>query len=160
MKTTFLWVGLCVGVLSVSSTAVFGQVEMSAPVLRKEEGRLLVSTHFKGFEQGKDYRLGVGAVGQTPDAKLTFRASDKSLDIPSTDFTQGFTSDWWNVDQIEANGFRFKGDKVLDVEPILEVEITVERADKLKRIFFFVARDYGGGAWYLEDGVEINQSHW
>jgi hypothetical protein len=40
------------------------------------------------------------------------------------------------------------------------VKLSRAAADNFEKLYIFVSRDYGGSTWYLEDGVELDQSYW
>ncbi len=136
---------------------------MSAPVVRTAEGQVVFTTHVQNFVPGSKYRIGIGGVGDTaPDATIEVELDEKSLSKPVTDFTQGYTSHWWGMNELKSRGVALSGSDLPPPDKQITFRVTLARevADNFEKLYIFVARDYGGGTWYLEDGVELDQSYW
>lgn len=136
---------------------------MSAPVVRTAEGQVVFTTHLKDFVAGSKYRIGIGGVGNSaPDATIELEMGDQAISKSATDFTQGYTSHWWGMDELKSRGVALTGSDLpgKGQELIFRVKLAREAADNFEKLYIFVSRDYGGDTWYLEDGVELDQSYW
>jgi len=140
-----------------------GSATMSAPVVRTAEGQVVFTTHLQDFVSGNKYRIGIGGVGSSaPDATIELELGDTALSKSATDFTQGFTSHWWGVDELKSRGVSLEASDLPSPGQQLtfRVKLSREAADNFEKLYIFVSRDYGGSTWYLEDGVELDQSYW
>lgn len=157
-----LWLSafLLVGAGAISPAQ--NRASMESPVIKGEADVIKVSTRFKDFSATGDYRIGVG--GEKNDltgVQLELWAEDGiAVSAPMVDFTQGYTSSWWQVDEVRAKGFVFPESSLPG--KVLTLRVTVPRADAdaAGRIFVFVAKKYGPTTWYLEDGTALKQEYW
>jgi hypothetical protein len=87
---------------------------------------------------------------------------DTALSKSVTDFTQGYTSHWWGINELKSRGVSLSESDLPDQEQQLTFRVKLQReaADNFEKLYIFVSRDYGGDTWYLEDGVELDQSYW
>jgi len=136
---------------------------MSAPVVRTAEGQVIFTTQLQHFVPGNKYRIGIGGVGSSaPDATIELELGETALSKSATDFTQGYTSHWWGMNELKSRGVAL-ADSDLPGEGqqlTFRVRLSREAADNFEKLYIFVSRDYGGSTWYLEDGVELDQSYW
>jgi hypothetical protein len=136
---------------------------MSAPVVRTAEGQVEFTTRLQDFVPGSKYRIGIGGVGNNaPDATIEVKLGDTALSKSATDFTQGFTSHWWGMNELKSRGIALAASELPEQGQQLtfKVHLSREAADNFEKLYIFVSRDYGGSTWYLEDGVELDQSYW
>ena len=139
------------------------RASMSSPVLRRAEGELIITTHFSAFIPGEAYRIGFGVTrGKLRGAKLEVSKNDTPLKNEVVEFVQDYTAVWWNVDQIMVEGFLLAPQDLPKEGAPITLRLTMPRAeaDKLERIYVFVARRYGPKLWYIEDGTDIAKSDW
>lgn len=132
---------------------------MEAPVIKTSVESVVVMARISDFTAGEDYRLGVGvASGSLSSAKVSAIRNGNPMSLDLVDFKQGFTSSWWNVDELSSKGFYLSGNSIPTGDGMisLRVEIPKADADKLNRLYIFVAKKYGGSVWYLEDGTELS----
>lgn len=135
---------------------------MTSPVIRTSTEEVTFSTEFSDFVPGADYRLGVGTAGSKLTAKLELLKNEVAVEKAPASFVQGFASSWWDVDRVSVQGFVLsraelpgKGEKLR-----LRVSLSRAHANTLKKIYVLVARKYGASRWYIEDGVEMDDSLW
>jgi len=163
MQNKLLFSILCICLFSMCIATVVGQgVTMGSPVVRIVEGNVLVSVRLETFNPGDTYRIGVGVAGDTaPDADMTFTVGGEAVGEVS-EFTQGFTAHWWNVEQITCKGMELSGDMLPATGDEGSLQITIPRAslENTEKIYIFVSKDYGSDTWYLEDGSELDKSFW
>lgn len=136
---------------------------MSAPVVRNADGQVVFTTRLQNFVPGSNYRVGIGGVGNSaPDATIEVEIGESALSKATTDFTQGYTSHWWGVDELKSRGVALKASDLPEQgkELTLRVKLMRDAADNFEKLYLFVSRDYGGDTWYLEDGVELDKSYW
>ena len=143
---------------------VLGQdrVEMSSPVIRTTVDDIILSVDFTGFSSGNSYRLGFGAAKGQVKARLQLVKGTEDVPIPMMDFVQGHTDTWWSVPEISARGWSLEGANLPNADERLTLRVMIARADakEITKVYLLISRDYGGGLWYLEDGVEMDQSMW
>jgi hypothetical protein len=136
---------------------------MSAPVVRTAEGQVVFTTRLQDFVAGNKYRIGIGGVGASaPDAEIELELGETALGKSAADFTQGYTSHWWGMDELKSRGVTLAASDLpgKGKELTFRVKLAREAADNFEKLYIFVSRDYGGNTWYLEDGVELDQSYW
>ena len=70
-------------------------------------------------------------------------------------------SAYFEVDEILVQGFLFSSADLPDEGEEITLKVTIPRveADKLKRFFIIIAKQFGPDRWYIMDGGEINESH-
>lgn len=144
----------------VASMQAQERVSMSAPIIRSTAEELVFTVRFEGFTDGRTYRLGVAAAGATPEASLELLRDDSPLNLSPTEFVQENTKAWWGVDSIKARGYTLGPNNLPDGAVTLRVTMARETADQLGKLYLFIARDYGSGRWYLEDGTELAETDW
>ncbi len=140
-----------------------GRATLSAPVLKTEPDVITFTTRFSSFLDGNDYRIGVGATGEElagAQFELSKNGSPVSKELFS--FRQGSASAYFNVDEIQVQGFFFPSSELpaAEEELILRVVVPRSEAEKAKRLFIIVTKQFGPDTWYIMDGAEINDSHW
>lgn len=142
---------------------VLGQgATMGSPIIRIVEGNVIVNVRLETFTAGDKYRIGVGVAGETALlAEMTFTKGGSSVG-EVTEFTQGFTAHWWDVEQIICKGIELTGDMLPadGEEGVLQITIPRDNLASLERIYIFISKDYGSATWYLEDGSELDKSFW
>jgi hypothetical protein len=142
---------------------LLGQAVMSPPVLKSTPEEISFATRFSEFTAGENYRIGVGAAGEEiRDAKIELVKGDTVLSSETATFEQGYTRSWFEVDNISVQGFLLSDDQFPADGEQLILRVTVPRpeAERLKRLFVVLARQYGPTRWYIEDGSELNDSVW
>ena len=161
MRTTLalLVCGLCL------TSPLFPQdrASMEAPVIKTSPGTVVLMARISAFTAGEDYRLGLGvASGDLASARVELIRDGNTLSLDLASFKQGFTSSWWSVDELSAKGFYLSGSDIPTGAGTisLKVEIPKADADKLGKVYVFVAKKYGGSVWYLEDGAELTSQDW
>ena len=163
MQNKILFSVLCICLFSMCFASVAAQgVTMGSPVVRIIEGNVMISVRAETFNAGDKYRLGVGVPGETAlPAEMTFTKAAGSVG-EVTEFTQGFTAHWWNVEQIICKGINLSGDMLPTAgeEGSLQISIPREALAGKEKIYIFVSKDYGSDTWYLEDGSELDKSFW
>ncbi|UCF38327.1 MAG: hypothetical protein JSU96_05605 [Acidobacteriota bacterium] len=135
----------------------------SAPMVKSMDGNVVFSIRVSSFVPGKNYRLGFGAAGDTaPVGTLKLTQDGKDVAAEALDFKQGYTSNWWGVEQVASKGFQLKAADLppAGTELLFEVSLPQEAADQFNKLFIFVARDYGSNTWYLEDGSVLEDTYW
>lgn len=135
---------------------------MSAPVVRATGEEVQFTVHMQNLSEGRGYRLGLGAAGDSaPDVTVELMSGDSPVSIEATQFVQTNTSHWWGVPQVTAKGVQFEGAAVAGAEDVtFRVSMSQEEADQYETLYIFVSRNYGSDTWYLEDGSELDQSYW
>lgn len=136
---------------------------LEPPVIKATEGQITITAKFSNFDTAQKYRVGVGsAKGQLTGAQFSLAENGETRSTSATTFTQGHTSQWWNVPEIKARGYILEGRSVPRSGKTLTLTVVLPRseADQLAPLYFFVSRDYGSGLWYLEDGVDITEAYW
>ncbi len=136
---------------------------MSAPVIRATPEGVTFSASFTDLSPGGEYRLGLAtAGGKLTGSKVELLKNGTAIQLQPTDFDQNYTSNWWNVPKVTVHGFSLAGTNVPAKTDKLTLRVTVskEELDKQKKVYMLVARKYGEGVWYLEDGVEMNETNW
>jgi hypothetical protein len=131
---------------------------MEAPVIKTSSESVVIMARISDFTAGENYRLGVGvASGSLSSAEITAIENGNPVSLELVDFKQGFTSSWWSVDELSSKGFYLSGNSIPSGDGMisLRVEIPKTEADKLDKLYVFVAKKYGGAVWYLEDGTEL-----
>ena len=163
MQNKILFTVLCICLFSMCFATVLGQgATMGSPVVRIVEGEVLISVRVENFNPGDKYRVGIGIVGETPlPAEMVFTRGGSPVG-EVTEFTQGFTAHWWNVEQIICKGMELSGDMLPaeGVEGSLQISIPKDSMDNTESVYIFVSKDYGSETWYLEDGSELDKSFW
>ena len=143
---------------------VLGQdrVTMSSPVIRTTVDDIILSVDLTDFSSGNSYRLGFGAAKGQIKARLQLVKGTEDVPIPQMDFVQGHTSSWWEVPEISARGWSLEGANLPKAGERLTFRVMIARPDakEITKVYLLISRDYGGGLWYLEDGVEMDQSMW
>ncbi len=137
------------------------RVSMDAPVVRVAPDEVSVSARFSQFESGGEYRLGVGASGDLAGLTITLDRDGSTVDANLSSFDQ--PQSWWSdAGQLKAKGFLLEDSELPAAGAALSMKVTLPRtsADAAGAFFIFVAKRYGPNTWYLEDGAEINESHW
>lgn len=136
------------------------RASMAAPTIKPSGVQVVFTTEFADFVPGADYRLGVGTAGsKIAGAKLELLKNKVVLKKNPTSFEQGYTSSWWDVDSVSVRGFLLLSKERLG-KVRLRVTLPRPEIDKLKKLYILVARKYGENRWYVEDGIELSDSHW
>ena len=138
------------------------RVEMTSPVIRTTVDDIILSVDFTGFSAGNSYRLGFGvAKGKIP-ARLQLVKGTEDMPVSQMDFVQGHTSSWWEVPQISVRGWSLEGANLPKPDERVTFRVMISRADakEITKIYLLISRNYGPDLWYLEDGVEMDQSMW
>ena len=148
--------------LLIAAVPLLGRAVMSTPILRTSPGEISLTTSFTGFEPGSEYRIGIGVVGQTARVELHLLKDGNPISRRVESFHQGYTSTWFNVESMQLQGYRVAGADLPASDGRLTLKITLprEEADRLGKFFIIVAKNYGADTWYLEDGSEVNNTHW
>lgn len=163
MQNKVLFTVLCICMFSMCFATVLAQgVTMGSPVVRIVEGDVLINVRVESFNAGDSYRIGVGVAGEAAlPVEMTFiKAGNPVGEV--TEFTQGFTAHWWNVEQIICKGINLSGDMLPSdgEEGSLQISIPRTNMENVEKIYIFVSKDYGSETWYLEDGSELDKSFW
>jgi hypothetical protein len=135
---------------------------MTSPIIRTTVDDIILSVDLSDFSTGNSYRLGFGAEkGQIP-ARLELVKGTEPVPIEQMDFVQGHTSSWWEIPQISARGYSLSGTGLPKSGETLTFRVKISRADakEISKVFILISRSYGPELWYLEDGVELDQSMW
>ncbi len=160
MKTcwTFILLAIAAGLLASAQ----GRATMETPVIRGMVDKVTFSTRFSDFAAGSEYRIGVGGAKATLNGLEMELSSEDSgvLSHPTVSFTQGYTSSWWSVDEVRAEGFLFEKSTLDGKTLTLRVEVPRDAAESAGRIFVFVAKKYSPTTWYLEDGAALTSEYW
>jgi len=137
------------------------RASMDAPVVRGAPDEVIVSARFTQFVSGSEYRVGVGASGDLAGLTMTLDQEGTVVSADITSFDQ--PQSWWSdAGQLKAKGFLLQDSELPPTGEALSLKVTVPRAsaDAAGAFFIFVAKRYGPNTWYLEDGSEINDTHW
>ncbi len=140
-----------------------GRASLTSPVLKAERDTITFTTRFADFLDGSDYRIGVGVVGEELDgAQFELTQGDSALSKELFSFRQGFATAYFNVDEIQVQGFFFPSAELPPAGEELTLKVSVPRsaAEVAQRIFIIVTKQFGPDTWYIMDGAEINDSHW
>lgn len=158
----FAVVSLGLAILLAAPAAAQDRAVMSAPVIRSTAEEIVISAKFTNFGADRHYRIGFGAVEQVPQMTVELLKDDQPVQVEPTNFTQGNTSGWWQVEAVKARGYVLQGADLPGQEGNLVFRVTLKRseAEKYAKLYIFVARNYGGNRWYLEDGTVIEKSDW
>ncbi|MBI4444841.1 MAG: hypothetical protein HY645_02930 [Acidobacteria bacterium] len=139
------------------------RASMTAPVVKSTSEAVVLTTRFNDLSAGKDYRVGIGVAGTVlSNVKVELLKNDTTLDKAAVSFDQGYTSNWWNVDKVSVQGFVLSETDLPAKDEKLGMRVTVPRSEvsKFKKLFVLLARKYDSERWYLEDGVELDESYW
>lgn len=142
---------------------LLGQAEMSAPALRAGAEEIQLTARFSNFSKGESYRLGVGtSSAQLQNTKIELLKGETILTNKLVNFQQGYTKSWFEVDKILVQGFVFASDEgpAQSEELTLRVTLPRDEADKQKRLFLILAKEYGPDVWYVQEGAEVDDSLW
>ena len=143
---------------------VLGQdrVTMTSPVIRTTVDDIILSVDLTDFTAGNSYRLGFGAAKGQIKARLQLVKGTEDVPVPQVDFVQGHTSSWWEVPQISVRGWSLEGANLPKPGEQLTFRVMISRADakEITKVYLLISRSYGPDLWYLEDGVEMDQSMW
>ena len=143
---------------------VLGQdrVTMTSPVIRTTVDDIILSVDLTDFTAGNSYRLGFGAAKGQIKARLQLVKGTEDVPVPQVDFVQGHTSSWWEVPQISVRGWSLEGANLPEPGERLTFRVMISRADakEITKVYLLISRSYGPDLWYLEDGVEMDQSMW
>jgi hypothetical protein len=136
---------------------------MSAPILQVTPEEISFTTTFSNFVPGSSYRLGVGTTGdKTNSTTIELLKENIVLSKKVVGFEQGFARSWFEVDRIFVRGLLFRSAELPGSGEDLTLKVTLPRAeaDRLKRLFVILAKQYGPDRWYIVEGAELNESHW
>jgi hypothetical protein len=173
----YYWTGIDVGLNNMKKlvlvTLVLGfslflfaqdRASMSAPVIRAmPEGNVSFSAQFSDLASTGEYRLGFGpATGKLNGAKIEVLKNGTPINSQISDFEQGYCSNWWNINKVSLQGVSLSGGTIPNKDEKLTLRVTVPKAEleKVKKVYMLVSRKYGTDVWYIEDGVEMNESYW
>ncbi len=154
---TFLWV--------ILTASLVGQdrVTLAPPVLKGEPDQISFTTRFSSFVSGSDYRLGVATTGEEIEG-IEFELSQGGAPLSKklVSFSQGFASAYFEVEEIQVQGFSFPSTDLPGEGEEVAMKVTIPRAEaeRLGRLFIIVTKQFGPDRWYIMDGAEINDSHW
>ena len=154
-------IGVVIALILVLGLVVLAQdtATMTSPVIRTNAEEIQFTVDCGDFEAGGDYRLGFGSVDGVEGAKLELLKDGSAVEAELVSFSQDHTQTWWGMPKLKMTGFLLQatpaGQKLR-----LRVKVPRSVADSLAAIYLGVSRDYGGGLWYLEDGVEIKKDLW
>lgn len=154
---TFLWVILTVSLVGQD------RVSLAPPVLKGEPDQISFTTRFSGFVSGSDYRLGVGSTdGEIEGIQFELSQGGTSLSKKLVSFSQGYASQYFEVEEIQVQGFLFPSAELPGKGEEVGMKVTIPRAEaeRLGRLFIIVTKQFGPDRWYIMDGAEINDSHW
>ena len=140
-----------------------GRATLSSPVLKTEPDAIIFTTRFSSFVAGNDYRIGVGTTGdELAGAQFELSKDGSPVSRELFSFRQGFSSAYFNVDEIQVQGFFLPSSDLPAAEEEITLKVIVPRsaAEKAKRLFIIITKQFGPDTWYIMDGAEINDSHW
>ena len=148
-----------------SSVFLYAQdrASMTSPVINTSKDEVIFSTEVSSFVPGADYRLGLGSADpKLTTVKIELLKNEEAVANTLVSFVQEHTSGWWDVDKVSVRGFVLGRDELPAKGEKLRLRVTLsrEQADQFKKLYVLVARKYGENLWYLEDGVELTDSHW
>jgi hypothetical protein len=140
-----------------------GRATLSSPVLKTEPEAITFTTRFSNFVDGNDYRIGVGTTGEElAGARFELSKGDSPVSKELFSFLQGTATAYFEVDEIRVQGFFFPSSELpaAEEELVLKVIVPLSEAEKAKRLFIIVTKQFGPDTWYIMDGAEINDTHW
>lgn len=140
-----------------------GRVAMSTPILKSSPDEITVTTSFSAFDPASEYRIGIGTAGNSMEkGQIDLLKEDQPVSKSLQTFKQGYTSSWFQVDSLEVQGFFLAGQDLPGNQQRVTLKVTLPRqeAERLHRFFIVIAKKYGPDTWYLEDGTEVNETHW
>ncbi len=143
--------------------ALLGQnrAVMEPPIIKGSTDTISFTARFSELNPEKAYRIGVGVgSGALEGATISLETEAGAVNSSLVDFTQGNTSSWWGVSEVSARGFLLEGASIPSEGVTLRVSIPRSVADKVKKLYVFVAKKYGPTTWYLEDGSELSDEYW
>lgn len=136
---------------------------MSAPLLQVTPQEISLTARFFNFVRGSYYRLGIGTTGEKiNNLEMEILKGNAVLAKELISFEQGFAQPWFEVDQIFVQGFHFLRAEVPEAGEELTLKVSLPRieGERHERLFVIIARRYGLDRWYIEDGIELEKSHW
>jgi hypothetical protein len=137
---------------------------MGNPVIKfLPEGIVEFKADFSDLVATGKYRVGFGSeADRLTGAKLELLKDGKALTNALIRFDQKHTSNWWNVPQVLSQGFVASGADLPAKGAKLTFKVNVAKTDldKVKKVFLFIAREYGPETWYLEDGTDLGDTNW
>ena len=138
------------------------RASMTSPVIKTTVEDIQFSVDLSDFSPGNVYRLGVGAAQNAVNAKLELLKNETPMTSKPMDFVQGYTSAWWQVEQLSVTGYTLKGSDVPKQGEKITFRVSISRSDAktISKVYLLVSRQYGPDLWYLEDGVDLDQSNW
>jgi hypothetical protein len=139
-----------------------GRATLTSPVLKAETDTITFTTRFSSFVDGNDYRIGVGTTGEElVGAQFELSQGGSALSKELFSFRQGFATAYFNVDEIQVQGYFFPSAELPagDEQLTLKVILPRSEAEKAERLFIIVTKQFGPDTWYIMDGAEINNSH-
>jgi hypothetical protein len=139
-----------------------GRATLTSPVLKTETDTITFTTRFSSFIDGNDYRIGVGAIGEElAGAQFELSRGGSALSKELFSFRQGFAAAYFNVDEIQIQGYFFPSAELPAGDEELTLKVTLPRseAEKAERIFIIITKQFGPDTWYIMDGAEINNTH-
>ena len=153
----FLWV--------ILTASLVGQdrVSLAPPILKGEPDQISFTTRFSTFNSGSDYRLGVGTTGDEIEGiEIELSQGGTILSKKQASFSQGYASAYFEVEEIQVQGFLFPSSDLPAQGEEVAMKVTIPRAeaDRVGRLFIIVSKQFGPDRWYIMDGAEINDSHW
>jgi hypothetical protein len=105
----------------------------------------------------------VGTTGEEmAGAKFELSQDGAPLSKELFRFRQGFASAYFEVDEIQVQGYFLPSSELPSGDRQITLKVTIPRseAENAKRIFIIVTKQFGPDTWYIMDGAEINNSHW
>ena len=154
-------IGALTALVLVLGLAVLAQdtATMTAPVIKTSVEEIQFSVDCGGFEAGGNYRLGFGSVDGVEEAELELLEDGSAVEAELIHFDQDHTQTWWGMPQLKMRGYELQS---APSGQTLKLRVRVPRsvADLLPAVYLGVARDFGGGLWYLVDGAEVEQDLW
>ena len=154
-------IGALTALILVLGLVVLAQdtATMSAPVIKTNVEEIQFTVDCGDFEAGGDYRLGFGSVDGVEEAQLELLEDGNAVEAELVSFNQDHTQTWWGMPQLKMRGFFLQS---APAGQTLKLRVKVPRsvADTLPAVYLGLARDYGGGLWYLEDGAQVKKELW
>ncbi len=134
---------------------------MEPPIIKGSTETVTFTARFTELNPEKSYRIGVGVgSGALEGATISLETETGAVNSAIVDFTQGNTSSWWGVSEVNARGFLLEGAAIPTNGVTLRFSIPRSAADKAKKFYVFVSKKYGPTTWYLEDGSELSDEYW
>ena len=161
MKTTLAFLFSLMILMSLAVAQ--DRAVMEPPVIQSDPDVVKFSVRFSSLSPAQDYRVGVGSVGPgLSKVQLELTSDGSPVQAEVVEFKQGYTSSWWGVDELSARGFQIQGNLIPPKDAVLSLRVTVPKpdADKVGKLYVFVARQYAGSVWYVEDGTELTREFW